>query len=479
MRSLRRRLLAWVLPTCIGAAALASAATYWGAAGELAGLLDGQLEYVARHVSVDGGRVHVDRGNTYAERLRDDRIDAVVLQVWRRGQLEYTDDDRTRLPAPAHDGFLDVTVAGQKWHTFALQRGERTIQVGQAQDERWEALARVAVHLLWPLVAAVGALAVALWFGIGQALRPVRVLATELRDRDADRLRPVSVAAVPVEIEPLLTAVNDMLRRLDQSIGAQKRFVADAAHELRTPVMALMVQAQLADSAGNDRERLAAVGELRAGTERLARLAQQLLNMARIEPGSVPVQRREVDLAELAREVVMEHADAAERKQIDLGLVAREPVFVLGVKEHLGMLLRNLVDNALRYTPPGGRVDVCVRHSGEQLAALEVKDDGPGIPESERGRIFERFRRGPDQRESGTGLGLAIVKGIAEEHAARIEIAEGLGGKGVCLRIAFARAERGTAPTPPHAPVPAPPSAAPSASPPHAATRSPAAAPAA
>ena len=438
MRSLRRRLLAWVLPTCIGAAALASAATYWGATGELASLLDGQLEYVASHVSVDSGRVRVDRANTYADRLRDDQIDAVVLQVWRGGRLEYTDDDTTRLPMPADNGFADVTVGGHNWHTFALRRGDRIIQVGQAQDERWEALARVAVHLLWPLVGAVAALAVALWFGIGQALRPVRTVATELRNRDAERLRPVSAGTVSTEIEPLLTALNEMLGRLDQSFAAQKRFIADAAHELRTPVMALCVQAELAGSAACESERVAALTELRAGAERLSRLTQQLLNMARLDPDAARTAPREqLDLAQLAREAVLEHADAADCKGIDLGLAAVEVASIFGVREHIRMLMRNLVDNALRYTPPGGRVDVCVRKAGEGVAIVEVRDNGPGIPEGERIRVFERFRRGSDQREMGSGLGLAIVKRIAEECNAQADITDGIGGRGACLRIAF------------------------------------------
>ena len=437
VHSLRRRLLAWVLPTCIAAAALASAAAYWGAAKELAGLLDDQLQYVGSHVTVDAGHLRVDRSNTYADRLRDDRIDAVVLQVWRGDRLEYT-GDATRLPMPARTGFADVTVGGRNWHTFALRRGERIIQVGQAQDERWEALARVAVQLLWPLVACVVALAIALWFGIGQALRPVRVLAGELRQRDAGRLRPVSAASVPGEIVPLLTALNDMFGRLDEAFAAQKRFVADAAHELRTPVMALSVQAELAASAANEQQRAAAVAELRVGTERLTRLAHQLLNLARLDPGEAhPARRDPVDLVEVAREVVLDHADAAERRRIDLGLEAREAATILGVREHLRMLLRNLVDNALRYTPPGGRVDVCVCKAAGGVAVLEVKDDGPGIPAGERALLFERFQRGRGQREAGSGLGLAIVKRIAEEHEARADITEGIGGRGAGLRVAF------------------------------------------
>lgn len=441
MHSLRRRLLAWLLPTCIGAAALASAATYWGAARELAGLLDDQLEYLASHVGVEPGpRVTVDRSNTYADRLRDNRMDAVALRVWRNGRLEYS-DDTLPMPAPADTGFADVAIEGQNWHTFALRRGDRIIQVAQAQDARWEALARVTVHLLWPLLACAAALGIALWFGIGQALRPLRVLADDLRSRDADRLRPVSAAAVPTEIGPLLAALNEMFGRLEQSFGAQKRFVADAAHELRTPVMALSVQAELAATASNEEQRRAAVAELRAGTERLSRLTRQLLNLARLEPGAAGATQRDgVDLAEVAREVVLDHADAAESKGIDLGLEVRDAATVAGLREHLRILLRNLVDNAVRYTPPGGRVDVCVRKAGQGEAVLEVLDDGPGIPESQRQHVFERFRRGPGQREAGSGLGLAIVKQIAEECGAQAVVTEGIGGRGACLRVAFPEA---------------------------------------
>lgn len=437
MNSLRRRLLLWLLPTCMLAAVVGSAGSYWGAARQLSDLLDGQLEYLAGHVKVKNGQAHICRKHATAVGIPDDRIDAVVLQVWRGDQLEFSDDPTHSIQAPNKLGWTNVAYGDQKWRTYATRKGDRVVQIAQTEDEHLESLAKLAVHLLWPVLAFLPVLALAVWLGIGAALRPMDRVAQQLRERSADALEPITTSGrLPSELQPMMTALNDMLARVGQSFETQRRFTAEAAHELRTPVMALSVQADLAESAPSEAERVAAVRDLRAGVDRLTHLTQQLLSLARSEPNAPPVAHEPLDLTEVCRELVLEYADIAERQGVDLGMEAQGPVFVPGDRQQLGMLVRNLLDNAVRYTGRGGRVDVSAAAAGS-TGLLQVRDDGPGIPPEQRERVFDRFFRGAGQTQSGSGLGLAIVKRIAQEHAAPIGIDAGPGGRGLCVRVSF------------------------------------------
>jgi signal transduction histidine kinase len=436
MSSLRRQLLVWLLPSTLLAGALASAGAYWGAAEELAALLDEQLRYVAEHVTLDSGRVSVDMTNVYSQRLRDERADEVLVEVWQGQQRHFTSNPALRLPAPAGKGFSDVAFAGQTWHTFALERGDRLIRVAQAKDERWEALARVAVHLFWPVASLVPVLAVVLWFGIGRGLRPLQQIASQLSTRDASGLAPVVPERLPSEVKPLVDALNQMLFRLDRAFALQREFVADAAHELRTPVMALSVQAEIAHGAQTEAERTAALAQLKAGITRLGHLAQQLLTLARLEPDARAPEPERVDLVALGKSVILAYVDLAEAKQLDLGLAERDQAFVLGVAEHLRILLGNLIDNAIRFTPAGGRIDVAVRHEAGGIV-LEVRDDGPGIPAEEHTRVFDRFYRVGHSNQPGSGLGLSIVKRIADAHGAGVRVIGGPNVRGACVQVTF------------------------------------------
>jgi two-component system OmpR family sensor kinase len=216
----------------------------------------------------------------------------------------------------------------------------------------------------------------------------------------------------------------------------QREFVADAAHELRTPLTALQLQVQLARRARSDEERQAAFADLEAGLKRATHLVQQLLTLARQEPEAADEPPRTVDLAALAAQVVGEYAPLAATRGIDLGLAHADAVSVFGHDASLRALLANLVDNAVRYTPGGGQVDVTVRHDGDR-AVLAVRDTGPGVPAEERERVFDRFYRREGTGVDGSGLGLAIVKAIAERHGATIALEDGPGGKGLVVRISL------------------------------------------
>src|SRR5206468_95938 len=259
---------------------------------------------------------------------------------------------------------------------------------------------------------------------IARGLEPLERVAAAVGRRSPTQLEPLAERGLPGEVQPLVRALNGLLERLGKALTVQRTFIADAAHELRTPLTAVHLQAQLAERAPTDAERRKALADLKSGLERATRLSEQLLTLARTEPGVDAAERPEalVDLSTLAREVIAELAPLAAEKSIDLGLSEGESATVRGDRDALRTLLSNLVDNALRYTPPKGRVDVAVSPEGDRIA-LAVRDNGPGIAPVERARVFDRFYRGqpaavtddaaPGARVRGSGLGLAIVQSIS------------------------------------------------------------------
>ncbi|UEP37326.1 two-component sensor histidine kinase [Burkholderia ambifaria] len=440
--SLRRRLLMWLLPAACVIGLVASAGTYWGALRELDDLLDDQMRSMSKQIVVgpNGELSFRDHGDGKHDFEASDP-DAVLLQVWRNGTLVYSTDRESALPPPAQTGVGTVDVGGQPWRTYVTQRGGTTIRLAQARHARWEAIAGIAVHLLWPVFSMLPVLAIGLWFGIGAGLRPLRTIASGLKRRNANNLEPVDVASMPNEVRPLAEAINDLLARLDRSFTLQRHFIADAAHELRTPIMGLSIQSQLLRRAASADEREQILAQIHAGTTRLGHLAEQLLTLARLEPdaqasasASTPV-----DLAALCRSVVADRTRVADAHRIDLGAIVSSPVMAAGNVDTLRVLLNNLVDNAIRYAGDGARVDVSARVDGA-TPVLEVADDGPGIPEAERTEVWERFYRGEGAQAvtaSGSGLGLSIVKRIAEQHRATVALGTTQGGHGLTVTVRF------------------------------------------
>ncbi|RTM01492.1 MAG: GHKL domain-containing protein [Hyphomicrobiales bacterium] len=437
--SLRRRLLLWLLPATLLAGVLASIGTYWGAFLELGDLLNDQMRYVAEHVDVtNADRVSLTDDGKRQQQDNDEKADEVLLEVWRGGKLDFTTDAALALPPPDRPGLNDVSFNGQTWHTFVDQRGDRLIRVGQAQNARWEALAGLSVHLFWPVLSLLPLLALFLWYGIGYGLKPLYQITAELKRRDAESLAPIGPEPLPNEVRPLVDGLNDLLRRLDRSFTMQRHFIADAAHELRTPMMALSLQTQLARVASTEEERDQALSQLESGVSRLSHLAQQLLTLARLEPQGQAAATQSVELSALCKSVILDQVRLAEAKHIDLGLVTRDKAEILGSPDALCILLNNLVDNAIRYTPAHGTIDVAVRRNGDEVV-LEVTDNGPGIPEAEREQVLERFYRGSNQKVQGSGLGLSIVQRVATQHGAGLVLGSGPDGRGLLAQVRFHR----------------------------------------
>ena len=441
MKSLRRRLLWWLLPATLLTGLLASAATYRGALTELDELLNDQLKAVAQHVVVEPNGNLSLRGMQGAneDRLSGKQSHAVLLQVWRGTTPVFSTDLDSPLPPPTGAGFADIIVGGQLWHTYVTRDGDTLVRVAQARRARWEAVAEIAMHLLWPVLSLIPLLALFLWFGIGYGLRPLRDIAANLKRRDANNMQTIDTTAIPGEVKPLVDALNDLLLRLNDAFTAQRHFVADAAHELRTPIMGLGLQVDLLPKALNAEERDLITAQIRTGTARLAHLAEQLLTLARLGPDSMPPAMYDLDLASLARSVVSERARLAQANGIDLGLLATSPVQVRGNEDGLRILLNNLVDNAIRYAGPHTRVDVVAKIE-DGARVLMVCDTGPGIALEDRERVWERFYRGSGHGATGSGLGLSIVRRIAEQHQAVVALDSGPDGHGLTVRLRFPKA---------------------------------------
>jgi two-component system OmpR family sensor kinase len=441
--SIRRDLFVWLTASLVIAVAAAAVATYLRAREEANEIFDYQLRQMAS--SLTG----VPLAGTPGGLAVGD--DALVVQVWDRNGVQlFVSQPQQPLPHYARLGFNTISTRSGDWRVFSTLAGEEVVQVAQPMSARRELAASMALRTIVPLLIIVPLLCLALWYGIARGLQPLERVAAAVGKRAPGGLEPLAETGLPEEVQPLVHALNGLLGRLDRALGAQRAFIADAAHELRTPLTAVHLQAQMAERATTDGERRVALTELKAGLTRATHLVEQLLTLAREEPGVAERGIAPVNLAELARSVVGDHAAIAAARGVDLGIedqrdgIADARVVVDGDAAGLRALLSNLVDNAVRYTPTGGRVDVGVEDYGDE-AMLAVRDSGPGIPASERGRVFDRFYRAilPGAADvSGSGLGLAIVKRIAERHDAQITLGPGLAGpngEGLGVTVRFPR----------------------------------------
>jgi two-component system OmpR family sensor kinase len=320
---------------------------------------------------------------------------------------------------------------------FTQSEGLRTIQVAHPLSLRQEMAADLARRAVQPLLALIPILAVLIWIVVGRALRPLQTLSRDVRARSASDLAALPFGGLPDEVRPLVRSLNDLLQRLQRAIESQGQFVADAAHELRTPLTAVQLQLQVLQRAESQPERDAALERLGEGIRRSTHLVQQLLTLARQEPGSVAPEKESIDLCALAERVASDFEPLARDKAIDLKLDLRAAV-VPGETEGLRVMLNNLVENAIRYTPAGGRVSLIV-HRDDREATVEVDDTGPGIAEDQRARVFDRFYRATRSDSSseseGSGLGLAIVKRVVDRHSGRIDLATGSSGIGLSVIV--------------------------------------------
>jgi two-component system OmpR family sensor kinase len=442
--SIRRRLLVALLGALLAAGVVAAIATYASARGEVDTLLDEELRQIALSLR-DHAQIDLQR----LERASDDPAQRVLVQIWDPAfERPYSSRAIDPLPRLSAEGFATVEHDGRSWRVYATRSGKQAVQVAQPTALRAELAARSAGRLLLPVVIVLPFLALLGWWVVGRGLAPLAVVAQTLSQRDPTSLQPIAVDGLPIEVQPLVESLNTLLQRLDQSFDTQRRFAADAAHELRTPLTALTLQIQLAARAESVEERAIALDRMEQGVRRATRLVQQLLTMARLEPEASQKPAMPTSLAAVATAVVDELRPLAAQKSIVLDVDVQTPAWVLGQDDALRILLTNLVDNAIRYTPPRGRVNVSVQCVADTVQVI-VRDTGPGIPADERERVFDRFYRGRDASAGGSGLGLAIVRQIAGLHGGSVTLSAVDAGSGTQALATFPATQPPQAPEPP------------------------------
>lgn len=442
MTSIRRWLLGWLIFGFVAASGAAGYGIFRAVHEEANELFDYELRAVALSVpptlAETGALAH---GPAESQEISDDRI---AIEVWdAKGRGVYRSAQAPDI-GPLAEGFRTIERGEKHWRLYGLRQSGRFIQVAQPVSVR-EALAiRLALRTLWPLGLLLPLTVVLVLFVVSRALVPIRSLSRALSTRSLDALEPLSFARrIPVEIVPLVDALNDLLQRLKAASSAQRTFIADAAHELRSPLAALKLQLQAAERDGSLKGEGATLARIEERLNRIIRLVQQLLALAR-EDAEPATSFARVPLRRLAEQAVSDFSLIAEAKSIDLGLELATPAVddgafdAYGDANGLSVLLNNLLDNAIRHTPAGGRVDLVLRRDGEQLG-FEVSDTGPGIPEAELARVCDRFYRGAETQGEGSGLGLAIASRIASRHGARLSLSNHADGSGLTVAVAGLR----------------------------------------
>ena len=438
MRSLRLYLLGWLLGALSLGAVLMVLGAYLLALDELDEIFDSQLRQIALSAIT-----HYQRADV--EVLRH-RIEAFqfITQVWTRGGiLVFASHQYAPISFVGTEGFGTQKTANDTLRVYTAVYADLVVQAAQPIDVRRTLAAQSATRLIIPILAAIPFISGLLWYASARGLFPMRRAAREIESRSELSLTPLDPNRYPIELGTIVEAVNRLMERLGTALALQKQFVADAAHELRTPVTALRLNAQMLERALTPEARQDAAVALQASVLRTQRLVEQLLALSRAEPEATAHDAALVDLSALARNAVAEFSPEADEVGIDLGAQADGAAFVLGDAEQLRVLVNNLIDNALRYTPAGGTVDVACDEQGDAVT-LSVRDSGPGIAPEERTRVFDRFYRGSAARgersaAAGSGLGLAIVKAICERHAAHIELTDNAASGGLVVRVTFAR----------------------------------------
>lgn len=445
MSSIRGRLLAWLLSAVALVGVAAAGITYLRALQDLDALFDYQLQQLAFSLTrsaLGSGAPNAGGADTEPD---------FITQVWdKKGVLQFYSRPSMDLPRRPEPGFSTVHWKGQVWRVFTAVEGARTFQVAHPLSLRRDMAADLARRSIVPLLSLLPVLAVLIWVGVGRSLSPLEAMSRSLRTRGVSSLEPLPVVApLPDEVRPLVDSLNDLLVRLGRALELQRQFVADAAHELRTPLTAVGLQVQLVQRAQEAGARDEALARLREGVARCSRLVNQLLALARQEPGATARPGEPVDLAALLQEQAGVLQPLARERGITLAVDAA-PCSLPGDRIALGVMLANLMDNAVRYTPAAGQVVVHLQHA-EGLARIVVEDSGPGIAPEQRSRVFDRFYRVPGNPVVGSGLGLAIVKRVVGLHGGAIALdASPLGGLQVQVSLP------GAQPRPPVAGDPAP-----------------------
>jgi two-component system OmpR family sensor kinase len=430
MSSVRHTALVWMTLLLTAVGAVAVVISYQLARNEAASFLDGQL----RQIALNAGEGLPEIAGPPVEH---DPEDDFSIEIWNAaGELLRASPATIILPRQSAVGFSTINADHEDWRIYTSADDRRTVQVAQRMSVRHEIAERAAIESAAPILLVIPLAWLVIGWSLGRVLGQLTKLARTIAERGADSKEPIPTAGVPQEVTPLVEAMNILIGRLQHALDQQRRFVSDAAHELRTPLTALHLQIQNLGTAATRKNEPSSTSELSCGIRRASALLDQLLRMARFDTPVEVAQRQRIDLAELLTACVADHIHIASTNGVDLGITARERALILAVPAELKILLGNLIDNAVRYTPNGGTVDVSLRCQDEG-AAVEVADTGCGVSECDLPKLFDRFFRVAPPHIEGSGLGLAIVDAIAKRNGLSVRIENRRDRTGLLARVSF------------------------------------------
>ncbi|UCV21458.1 ATP-binding protein [Ferribacterium limneticum] len=437
--SLRRRLLGLLLGGVSAAWLVTMVFSYIDAHHEVDELFDAQLVQGAQTLLALASHDQDDDLEEDLGKAAHKYQRSLRFQIWRAdGKLLMRSNNAPETPLTAAVGFSETHDQAGHWRHFSQWNEDRSVQVqvSENHDIRDDLIGHIAWRLLVPALFGLPLIGFWVWLATRRGFASLDGIARQIASRDPQQLQPLHPAAAPEEIRTLLEALNGLFQRVEHTLESERRFTADAAHELRTPLAALQAQLQVAQRARDDDERDRSLNQLQRGLTRAAHLVDQMLHLARLDPESGLPDPQTVDLARLAEEVCADIGPQILAKNIEFDLTATPDSQVTGQAEWLQVLIRNLVDNAVRYTPEGGQVRVDVTRK-KAFVTLSVADSGPGIPLEERESVLRRFHRLNQGNQPGSGLGLAIVARITELHGATLKLDTSITPKGLLVTVQF------------------------------------------
>jgi two-component system, OmpR family, sensor kinase len=433
--SLRARLLIGLLGGMLIVQLAIYVLIYWRIEDEIDQLFDAELERSALSIVPGPGMLLPIAPPPHKV---DNPLAGMIITVW--GDSDSAPDFQSEsiqgMPKSSPLGFSKTVIDGKRWRLFTTVSGKKLIIAAQPRRVHIDAARQITVRTLLPSLSVLPIAALAIWLAVSFGLRPLARVTSELRLRSHRDLSPLDASHQPPDIAPVISALNDLMRRLSETISKQRKFIADAAHELLTPLTAVGLQSQLIARAEGEARRREALSDLQGGVSRALHLARQLLTLARndVDDGAQII--ASVNLAKIIRQVVAIHLPIAAIKGVRLDVQVINEAIMSGEEDALRILVANLVDNAIKYSDRGGAIRLTLQSRGEGIW-LDVEDTGPGIPLLERERVFDRFYRVGANAESGSGLGLAIARDIAKRHQAQISLSTSKALGGLCAGVRF------------------------------------------
>lgn len=430
VNSIQSQLIIWLLLSIIIASSAAGVASYFSSLKAANNLFDYLLQQTALSLPA-----HPEASiSTQTEPFTTEHI---VVQVWNpNDELIYTSNEDWTLPRYKQQGFHTVEAFDTQWRIYTENRRSNFIQLAQPLETRNDLAQSLALQALLPFAVLIPIMLLLVIISIQRGLVPLRSIAKALYKRTPDDLQPLQLASVPHELLVITHALNNLLARLDKALNAQRAFVADAAHELRSPLTALKLQLQLAERTTQEPQRTQAIAKLHERLNRAITLVEQMLTLARQEAAVDAETYTRLELSTLVERVLLQFQPQAEAKHIEVSANLIANATIKGLTANLEILLRNLLDNAIKHTPVHGMVHVRLQLIQDKIQ-LDIIDSGAGIPEGERERVFARFYRGLEEKVPGTGLGLAIVRNIVEQHQASIELLDNPQSQGLWVKLIF------------------------------------------